>query len=36
MLDFKFPTYKALNLFMLLSLEARDTETVIQHLCSNV
>lgn len=35
MLDSKFPIYKALDLFMLLSLEASDTETVIQHLCLN-
>lgn len=32
MLDSKFPICKALDLFMLLSLEASDTETVIQHL----
>lgn len=32
MLDFKFPTDKALDLFKLLFLETSDTETVIQHL----
>lgn len=33
MVDFKFPMYKALDLFLLLSLEAINTETIIQHLC---